>query len=328
MIPVLVVDDQPSFLNMAKRLLEKDGDIQVSVTESAEKAMDILNDRQFDVIISDLEMSGMDGIEFLRALRSQGNDTPFILYASQGREDAIIDAVKSGAEFFLQKSSDPESQFTELRFVIEEIAKRKRIDKELRQREKDFHAIVDKNADAMVVLNRKGVMLYVNPAAITLFNLPESELVGKMMGFPIVLKDPVDMYVVREFKDFVAAEMRMVEVDWEGQPSYLISFRDVSGHVRYEEDLSKARDELEERVQERTSELSAANEELQNEINERTAIEEKLRVEIEQRTNTEKALEEVKDKSRILPGPHVPRYKQSQPAHYRIPGTSPGIIRY
>jgi signal transduction histidine kinase len=98
------------------------------------------------------------------------------------------------------------------------------------------------------------------------------------------------MYVVRGFKEFVAAEMRMVEVEWVGEPSYLISFRDVTWHVRYEEQLSKARDELEARVKERTADLMKANELLQKEIEDRKTIEEELRVEVEERRTVEEEL--------------------------------------
>ena len=212
------------------------------------------------------------------------------MYTDRCDERTIIKAIKSGAEFVLEKSKDPKSQLVELRHIVDEIVKRKRIEDALHRREKDFRAIVNKNADAMVVLDQTGVIQYANPAALELFNMPESEMIGKMMGFPIVLSEPVEMYVVREFKEFVAAEMRMVEVEWGGEPSYLISFRDVTGHVQNEEQLSKARDELEIRVQERTADLMKANESLQKEIEDRKTIEEELRVEVEERRTVEEEL--------------------------------------
>ncbi|MCD1295351.1 hypothetical protein CUJ83_10100 [Methanocella sp. CWC-04] len=291
MISVLLVDNQPEFPGIVKGLLEHGGNIEVNTAGSVKMALEHLKEKTYDVIISNYDMPGTDGIEFLKALRSRGDNTPFILYASRGREDAIVEAMKSGAEFFLQKSADPEAQFAELRYIVEEIAKRKRAEDLLRRREKDFHAIVNKNADAMVVLDKNGIIRYVNPAAVSLFNLSGSELVGQMLGFPVVLKEPVEMYVLRGFKEFVAAEMRMVEVEWEDRPSYLISFRDVTGHVKYEEELSKARNGLEVRVQERTRELLTANENLRKEIEERKAAEEELRVEIEERARIETELE-------------------------------------
>jgi signal transduction histidine kinase/CheY-like chemotaxis protein len=313
MISVLIVDDQPAFLDMAKKLMEKDGGIDVRTSSSAEEALEILKKSSFDVIISDYEMQGMDGLEFLRTLREHGNDVPVIIYASQYKDSAALSAIRSGAEFLFQKSADPKSQFTELKYVVEEIAKRKDAEDALRRREKDFHTIVNNNADAMMVLDRNGFIRYTNPAATTLFNIPQSELCGKMLGFPVVLKEPVEMYIIRGYREFVAAEMRMVEVEWEGEPSYMISFRDVTGHVQYEEELSDMRDDLENQVTLRTSELQDVNyklkmevetrksteEELRIEIEERKVAEENLRLEIQRRASIEKSLEEAKAQSEL-----------------------------
>ncbi len=275
---------------MAKQGLENGGKLKADTSSSVENAMEQFKKKTFDVVISGYGMDDIGGIRLLKTMRSQGYDTPAILYANKCKDETIVDAIKNGAEFVLQKSDDPKPQFIELKYIIEEIVRRKDAEKALRRREKDFKAIVNKNADAMIVLELNGVIQYANPAAIELFNMPESEMIGKMMGFPIVLKEPVDMYVVRGFKEFVATEMRMVEVEWGGQPSYLISFRDVTGHVNYEEQLSKARDELEIRVQERTVDLMKANECLQKEIEDRKTIEEELRVEVEERRTVEEEL--------------------------------------
>jgi PAS domain S-box-containing protein len=296
MISILLVDGQVKFLDLAKKLLEKGGGLNVNTAKSAEEAIEILKNKTFDVIISDYFMEGMDGIGLVKVLRERGNDVPVIIYASRGKEDTAISAVRNGAEFFLLKSSDVKAQLSELRYIVEELAKRKRTETALRRREKDFREIVTNNADAMLILDKKGLIRYANPAALTLFNLPESDLCGKMLGFPIVLKDPVEMYIVRGFREFVAAEMRMVEVEWEDEPSYLISFRDVTGHVQYEEELSSAREDLEARVLERTSELENINKQLSDEIEARSATEEELRVEIEERSTAEQELHEEIDK--------------------------------
>ncbi len=286
MTTVLFVDSERKFLDKAKKYLEKGG-INVALASSAEEALEMLRDNSFDVIVSGLEMSGMGGIELLESLKARGIDAPFILFADSGREEATIKAMRSGAELVLQRGEDMRAQLRELEAVIEEIVKRKNAEAALRKRERDFRAIVNGNADAMIVLDREGVIRYLNPATSTLFNLPESDMLGKMMGFPIVLDEPVEMYVMRGFREFVAVEMRMVEAEWAEKPSYLISFRDVTGHVRYEE-------ELENRVEERTAELLMANKMLQDEIESRMAIEEELRVEIEEREKADAALKEAK----------------------------------
>lgn len=55
----------------------------------------------------------MNGITLLREIRST-SDIPFILFTGKGREEVVIDAINSGADFYLQKGGDPAAQFAEL----------------------------------------------------------------------------------------------------------------------------------------------------------------------------------------------------------------------
>jgi PAS domain S-box-containing protein len=159
------------------------------------------------------------------------------------------------------------------RATIKNIAKSQRAGKIPEWRVEDFQTIVSKNADAMIVLDHEGFVLYVNPATESLFNLLSVEMVGAYFGFPIILDKPVELHILRELKKFVAAEMRMVEVVWAGEPSYLLSFRDLTDRINAEQLTSKARDKLDAMVSERTRELSESNELLRREIAERKQAE-------------------------------------------------------
>ena len=161
--------------------------------------------------------------------------------------------------------------------TINNAAKGRRSGKIPEWRVEDFRTIVTMNADPMIVLDGAGYVLYVNPAAEHLFNLPGDEMAGLNFGFPIMLNEPVEVNILREFKDFIAAEMRMVEVVWAGEPSYLISFRDLTDRIIAEQVMRQSREELEVIVKERTDELSITNQSLKTEIMERKLAEEKLR---------------------------------------------------
>jgi PAS domain S-box-containing protein len=143
-------------------------------------------------------------------------------------------------------------------------------------REEDFRTIVSINADAMIVIDSEGFVLYVNPAAESLFSLPSAEMLGAFFGFPLILDEPVELFILREFKDFVAAEMRSVNVLWAGEPSYLLSFRDLTDRIVAEQEVIHVRDKLDAMVKERTRELNESNELLKREIAERRLTDEKL----------------------------------------------------
>lgn len=113
-IHVLYVDDEPALLEVGKIFLERDREFVVSTVTSAVDALKLLREQDFDVIISDYQMPEMDGIEFLKSVRTSGACIPFILFTGRGREEVVIEALNEGVDFYLQKGGDPRSQFAEL----------------------------------------------------------------------------------------------------------------------------------------------------------------------------------------------------------------------
>ncbi len=111
MISILLVDDEPELLEIEKTFLEKAGDLQLVLACSAKEALDILDNKDIDVIVSDYMMPGMDGIELLREIRSAEDNRPFILFTGKGREEVAIEALNLGANRYIQKGGSIEAQF-------------------------------------------------------------------------------------------------------------------------------------------------------------------------------------------------------------------------
>jgi len=81
-------------------------------------------------------MPGMDGIAFLRELRTEGNDIPFILFTGHGNEEVAIEALNGGAAFYLQKGGKTEARFLELEHKVKEIVRRRGTEAQLKENEK------------------------------------------------------------------------------------------------------------------------------------------------------------------------------------------------
>jgi PAS domain S-box-containing protein len=133
MLHILCIDDEPDLLDICKVYLEESGDYSVNIATSAHQALEMLNTIPCDVIISDYEMPGMDGISLLKTLREQGNSLPFILFTGRGREDVVIQALNNGADFYLQKGGDPESLFIHLMHIIQQVVGRRKADDQVRE---------------------------------------------------------------------------------------------------------------------------------------------------------------------------------------------------
>lgn len=119
-LSVLYVDDEPFLLDVCKIYLERCPDISVSVASSVENALKLIDTSSYDVIISDYQMPGTDGIGFLKILKEKNCSVPFILFTGWGREEVMTEALESGAMFYLQKGGNPRLRFSELENKIRE----------------------------------------------------------------------------------------------------------------------------------------------------------------------------------------------------------------
>jgi CheY-like chemotaxis protein len=113
-VKILLVDDDPLFLELSKTFLEVFHDITSDTVNSAREALQRLEKYSYDVVVSDYDMPLMDGITFLKTIRDKRINTPFILFTGVGRDELMNQAIESGADSFIQKIGDPKAQYSEL----------------------------------------------------------------------------------------------------------------------------------------------------------------------------------------------------------------------
>ena len=133
MISVLLVEDDPDVLELTRLFLERDLELTIDVCSSVKEALRKLNHKIYNVIVSDYIMPEINGIQLLKTLKFQGIETPFILFTGKGGEETAIEALNSGATFYLQKSENPRFQFAKLRKMIHEAALKQRTEEIYRE---------------------------------------------------------------------------------------------------------------------------------------------------------------------------------------------------
>jgi len=114
MTSVLIVDDERSMRDFLKILLEKAGH-KVAIAESGKRALDILDNQEVDVIVSDIRMPGMTGIELLKAVKEEYPDLPVIMITAFASPDDAVLAMKNGAFDYITKPFNVD----EIKSVIE-----------------------------------------------------------------------------------------------------------------------------------------------------------------------------------------------------------------
>ncbi len=99
---IALVDDDPGVRDATAAMLERDGH-QVVRFDCGESFLDALPGRTFDVILLDIRMPGMSGIDVLRALASGAKEVPVIVLTGHGDVPIAVEAMKLGAVDFLEK---------------------------------------------------------------------------------------------------------------------------------------------------------------------------------------------------------------------------------
>ncbi len=99
---ILIVDDEAAIRESLEEALRTDG-YEVSGAETGEAALAMLHNESFDLVVTDLKMPGVSGLELLQALRNQGRETPIIMMTAYGDVDTAVESMRLGAYDFIQK---------------------------------------------------------------------------------------------------------------------------------------------------------------------------------------------------------------------------------
>jgi len=134
---ILFVDDDEVILDMVGRYLKREG-YRVSLVNSGLKALDLLQQKNFDVVFTDFKMPEIDGIELLAAIKEYRPDTEVIVVTGHGTMENAIQAMKIGSYDYLQKPF----KLDLLKLLIDRILEEKRLKDEnvrLKARLKERH---------------------------------------------------------------------------------------------------------------------------------------------------------------------------------------------
>jgi PAS domain S-box-containing protein len=235
MISVLYVDDEPMFLDLGKRFLERSGKILVDTFHSADIVVKILSLSSYDAIISDYQMPGMDGIEFLSSVRKINPDIPFIVYTGKSREEIAIKALNEGADLYLQKDGSPGTQYGEIeKFLINIVGREHRKAAILEQKKKAedtlalLQTLYQYSPIGFAFIDTSSVFIHVNEAMADLNHVSRLEHLGRTVhevntDFWIFIEPHVSK-VLKTGSAIRNLEMSGDEGSWQGERySWLIT---------------------------------------------------------------------------------------------------------
>ena len=149
---LLIVDDEIDMLQLLKRSLEPELECRIETATSGRGALEILSQRSFDLVLADLKMRGMNGLELLEAIKQEFPDLTVVMMTAFGGVETAVEAMRNGAYDFITKPFDHETITVRLDKALE----RSRLIKENVRLQMECHSreVFQKIVGNSTVMNR------------------------------------------------------------------------------------------------------------------------------------------------------------------------------
>jgi len=261
----LLIEDNPADARLVMEALADrgSGDLLLEHVSSLGEGVESLRQGGFDVVLLDLSLPDAKGLEGCDRLRQDAPDVPVVVLTGLDDRESALQALWGGAQDYLVKGkADGALVARAIRYAIERhriLAQLRKQTRELKASEARFRNMIVQNADGIVIVDRRGTVRYVNPAAESMFGRPSEELIGGRFDLP-TSSGSAEIDIVRGGEDevpsggfgsldaaprgvfqvstvqFVAVELRVAETEWQGEMMYLASLRDITARKRAEQE--------------------------------------------------------------------------------------------
>ena len=192
---ILIVDDMQSALFLSEGILQDEG-YHAEIAQNGQEVLERLKQKHFDIIVADLHMPGMDGIELLNNIKKLDIKTLVIIMTARPSIESAILSFRHGAYDYITKPIDPDTIINTIQRGLEKRHIEVNTDKLLRRlhdlrlqmitenasliKEKDLmNSIIDAAPDAVIATDEHANICIINHTARELFGYREEEILGK-----------------------------------------------------------------------------------------------------------------------------------------------------
>ncbi|HDM76932.1 MAG TPA: response regulator, partial [Deltaproteobacteria bacterium] len=190
---ILVIDDEESTRELLKLSLEADG-YEVRVAEDGYRGLEIFEEFKPEIVLTDIKMPGLDGIEVLQRLKETGEDVEVIVITGHGEMNLAIKALQLEASDFINKPISDLALSVALKRAREKIWMRRKLNEYMRNLEEklkdaveeinkrhDFeHKLIETSIDGIIANDRKGNILIFNEGASRIYGYTKEEAIHQL----------------------------------------------------------------------------------------------------------------------------------------------------
>jgi PAS domain S-box-containing protein len=260
-VRILHVDDDRDVAELtATFLIREDDRFEIETAHTVPNGLDLLSQSVFDCIISDYDMPSRNGIEFLKAVREDYPDLPFILYTGNGSEEISSEAISAGVTDYLRKESGTD-QYTTLANRVRNAVEQYWAEREIEHTRTQLQAIADNCADTILVIDTESRIRFANAAVEEHFGYTPVKLRGEQLTTIIPKRHredyfaAIDQYVETSERSLTCSDIEFSgahrdgteiplsisfsEFEQKGNQLFIGIIRDISEHKEHEHERER-----------------------------------------------------------------------------------------
>ncbi|NET42462.1 PAS domain S-box protein [Okeania sp. SIO2B3] len=247
-ITILIVDNHPHILSFLSEIIGLKG-YKIEQANSGKLALKYVMENKTDLILMDVKMPEMDGYQVCKQLKANPNtqNIPVIFLSDLSDTTERIKGFEAGGIDYITKPVQREevlarieAQLTIKKLYIKLEEKNKQLEKEIeikRKTEYNLSAIITNISEGLMIINREGKIVFVNPATELLWEKSAPELIGEEIGLPLVHGNETEIYIRQKSGKVLFIETHIKEIIWEDNKAYLLTLKDVTENRREQERL-------------------------------------------------------------------------------------------
>ncbi|MCD6352910.1 MAG: response regulator, partial [Proteobacteria bacterium] len=220
---LLLIDDEESIIRVLSISLKSDG-YDVATAFNGDEGIKLFREESPDIVLTDIKMPGMDGIEVLKRVKKLNPDTEVIVVTGHGDMDSAIEALQYGASDFINKPIRDDILALSLDRAKERISVRQKLKEytddlenmvkiateEIRRKSEFLDKLITSSHDGIVATDEKGEIIVFNPGAEKIFGYSRLEVVRKKTIF-----DLYPLQISKQFKKALSQKKASKKIDWQ-----------------------------------------------------------------------------------------------------------------
>lgn len=240
---ILLVDDEEVNIKTYSKVFT-DAGYEVEVAFNKLETLEQLEYFNPDIILLDMMLANETGLDVLHEIKERESYNYIYVVLISGKKispDDMAEGLDLGADGYLSRPIEKR----ELLARIDAFMRHKKTLDSLVKSEAQLRKIINRNPDAILVVNDTGEIKFANPAAEDLFRLTIDDLLNRTFGYPVVVDEHTEITIIRHKKDHSIAEMRTIDIGWDDKDSFLTSIRDITERKLKEIEIIKKNKQLE-----------------------------------------------------------------------------------